>query len=173
MVGDVDVAKAAPREIIALRRETLGYVSQFLRVVPRVPTVDVVAEPLLTLGVPPNAVMALMIGALTIQRLRKKAETELGAKFDIRAFHDQVLNTGALPMPVLEANCFAASEPDGQLPLSRQPFGLLFQALDELKPHEVYVATGCAPQFALWGGLMTTRAQHLKAAADADDFAAM
>ena len=28
----------------------------------------------------------------------------------------------------------------------------------------VYVATGCAPQFALWGGLMTTRAQHLKAA---------
>ena len=51
MVGDVDVAKAAPREIIALRRGTLGYVSQFLRVVPRVPTVDVVAEPLLVLGV--------------------------------------------------------------------------------------------------------------------------
>ncbi len=51
IVGDVDVAAAAPREIIALRRRTLGYVSQFLRVVPRVPTVDVVAEPLLTLGV--------------------------------------------------------------------------------------------------------------------------
>lgn len=67
-------------------------------------------------------------------------------------------------MPVLETNCFAASEPQGQLPLSRQPFGLLFQALDDLKQNEVYVATGCAPQFALWGGLMTTRAQHLKAA---------
>ena len=67
-------------------------------------------------------------------------------------------------MPVLEANCFAASEAAGQLPLSRQPFGLLFQALDQLRPHEVYVATGCAPQFALWGGLMTTRAQHLAAA---------
>jgi regulator of RNase E activity RraA len=67
-------------------------------------------------------------------------------------------------MPVLEANCFSASEPEGQLPLSRQPFGLLFQALDDLKAHEVYVATGCAPQFALWGGLMTTRAMHLKAA---------
>jgi alpha-D-ribose 1-methylphosphonate 5-triphosphate synthase subunit PhnL len=52
MVGDTDVARAAPREVIALRREVLGYVSQFLRVVPRVPTVDVVAEPLLTLGVP-------------------------------------------------------------------------------------------------------------------------
>ena len=67
-------------------------------------------------------------------------------------------------MPVLETNCFAASEPDGQLPLSRQPFGLLFEALDGLKTHEVYVATGCAPQFALWGGLMTSRAQYLKAA---------
>lgn len=50
MVGGLDVARAAPREIIALRRETLGYVSQFLRVVPRVPTVEVVAEPLLRLG---------------------------------------------------------------------------------------------------------------------------
>jgi alpha-D-ribose 1-methylphosphonate 5-triphosphate synthase subunit PhnL len=52
MVGAVDVATAAPRDIIRLRRETLGYVSQFLRVVPRVPTLDVVAEPLLELGTP-------------------------------------------------------------------------------------------------------------------------
>jgi len=50
MVGEVDVARAAPREIIALRRRTLGYVSQFLRVVPRVSTRDVVAEPLLATG---------------------------------------------------------------------------------------------------------------------------
>ena len=52
LVGDLDVASAEPRQIIRLRRETLGYVSQFLRVVPRVPTLDVVAEPLLNLGVP-------------------------------------------------------------------------------------------------------------------------
>ncbi len=52
LVGGVDVARAAPRDIIALRRQTLGYVSQFLRVVPRVPTREVVAEPLLNLGVP-------------------------------------------------------------------------------------------------------------------------
>lgn len=58
MVGDVDVARAAPREIIALRRSVLGYVSQFLRVVPRVPTLDVVAEPLLVLGVPPDQARA-------------------------------------------------------------------------------------------------------------------
>jgi alpha-D-ribose 1-methylphosphonate 5-triphosphate synthase subunit PhnL len=51
LIGDVDVARAEPREILTLRRETLGYVSQFLRVVPRVPTVDVVAEPLMSVGV--------------------------------------------------------------------------------------------------------------------------
>jgi regulator of RNase E activity RraA len=67
-------------------------------------------------------------------------------------------------MPVLEANCFSATEPEGRHELSRKPFGLLFEALDDLKADEVYVATGCAPQFALWGGLMTTRAMHLKAA---------
>ncbi|WP_339949925.1 phosphonate C-P lyase system protein PhnL [uncultured Albimonas sp.] len=49
-VGGLDVARASPREIIALRRETLGYVSQFLRVVPRVPALEVVADPLLALG---------------------------------------------------------------------------------------------------------------------------
>ena len=54
VVGDTDVARAEPRQIIALRRHTLGYVSQFLRVVPRVPTLDVVAEPLLALGAAPG-----------------------------------------------------------------------------------------------------------------------
>ena len=50
MVGGVDVAAAEPREILELRRTTLGYVSQFLRVVPRVSTLDVVAEPLRLVG---------------------------------------------------------------------------------------------------------------------------
>lgn len=50
MVGDLDVVTAAPRQVIQLRRTTLGYVSQFLRVVPRVSTLDVVAEPLLATG---------------------------------------------------------------------------------------------------------------------------
>jgi alpha-D-ribose 1-methylphosphonate 5-triphosphate synthase subunit PhnL len=57
-VGNVDVVTASPRQIIALRRETLGYVSQFLRVVPRVPTLDVVSEPLLNLGVPADTARA-------------------------------------------------------------------------------------------------------------------
>ncbi len=51
-IGGVDLVQAEPREVIALRREVLGYVSQFLRVVPRVPTLDVVAEPLRAVGVP-------------------------------------------------------------------------------------------------------------------------
>jgi alpha-D-ribose 1-methylphosphonate 5-triphosphate synthase subunit PhnL len=50
-IGDLDLVQAEPREIIALRREVLGYVSQFLRVVPRVPTLEVVAEPLRAVGV--------------------------------------------------------------------------------------------------------------------------
>ncbi|NDW47741.1 phosphonate C-P lyase system protein PhnL [Ruegeria sp. PrR005] len=58
LVGGLDVVRAEPREILRLRREVLGYVSQFLRVVPRVPTVEVVAEPLLALGVDPEAARA-------------------------------------------------------------------------------------------------------------------
>lgn len=58
MVGETDVATTAPREIIALRRHTLGYVSQFLFVVPRVATVEVVAEPMLAVGVPRDAARA-------------------------------------------------------------------------------------------------------------------
>lgn len=50
MVGDVNVATADPRSLIRLRRDAIGYVSQFLRVVPRVPTIDVVAEPALQAG---------------------------------------------------------------------------------------------------------------------------
>lgn len=51
-IGGLDLTRAEPRQILRLRRETLGHVSQFLRVVPRVPTLRVVAEPLLALGRP-------------------------------------------------------------------------------------------------------------------------
>ncbi len=46
----VDVARATPQEILMLRRDTIGYVSQFLRVLPRVATLDLVKDPLLRLG---------------------------------------------------------------------------------------------------------------------------
>jgi 4-hydroxy-4-methyl-2-oxoglutarate aldolase len=58
-------------------------------------------------------------------------------------------------MPVLEADVFD----DGA-----KPFGLMFEALDDLRPGEVYVATGGSFRYALWGELMSTRARYLHAA---------
>ena len=68
-VAGVDVARASPREIMALRRTTLGHVSQFLRVVPRVPAVEVVAEPLRNIGVEAEAAAARARGLLTRLRI--------------------------------------------------------------------------------------------------------
>lgn len=48
----VDVASASPRQVLAVRRDTIGYVSQFLRAVPRVSALDVAAEPLVMRGTP-------------------------------------------------------------------------------------------------------------------------
>ena len=50
--GDwIDIVSASPQAILRLRKTTMGYVSQFLRVIPRVPTLDVVSEPLRAIGV--------------------------------------------------------------------------------------------------------------------------
>jgi len=51
----VDVTKATHRAILTMRRRTIGYVSQFLRAIPRVSTLDVVAEPLLRVGMEQEA----------------------------------------------------------------------------------------------------------------------
>jgi len=50
----------------------------------------------------PTQALAYKIGALTIMRLKDKTKAQLGKKFDVREFHNQVLNTGALPLTVLE-----------------------------------------------------------------------
>jgi alpha-D-ribose 1-methylphosphonate 5-triphosphate synthase subunit PhnL len=50
--GAVDIAAAGPRQVLAARRDTMGYVSQFLRCVPRVGALQIVAEPLIERGVP-------------------------------------------------------------------------------------------------------------------------
>jgi alpha-D-ribose 1-methylphosphonate 5-triphosphate synthase subunit PhnL len=51
----VDIARADPRQILAVRHETIGYVSQFLRVVPRVPALDIVAEAMIVRGAATDA----------------------------------------------------------------------------------------------------------------------
>ena len=54
----VDIAAADARAMREFRRETLGYVSQFLRVIPRVPTIQIVAEPMIEQGMPRDAALA-------------------------------------------------------------------------------------------------------------------
>jgi uncharacterized protein (DUF885 family) len=67
---------------------------------PMSPT-DAIAEVERYIAIPGQA-LGYKIGQLTIQRLRAKAEAALGPRFDIRAFHAQVLMTGSLPLPVVE-----------------------------------------------------------------------
>lgn len=98
----------------------------------------------------------------------------VGDVLDTMGYQHQFLPAGIMPleksmrivgraMPVLEADVIN----DGNRsvgPLSGKPFGLMMEALDDLKAGEIYVATGASLRYALWGGLMSTRAQHLKAA---------
>ena len=66
-------------------------------------------------------------------------------------------------MPVLEADIFEDGAGSSRGALG-QPFGLMLEALDDLKAGEVYVATGGSFRYALWGELMSTRAHYLNAA---------
>jgi uncharacterized protein (DUF885 family) len=63
---------------------------------------DVVSEVERYIAIPGQA-LAYMTGRLKIQELRERAQRELGDRFDIREFHEQVLMTGALPLAVLDA----------------------------------------------------------------------
>lgn len=98
----------------------------------------------------------------------------VGDVLDVLGYQHQFLSPGIMPlqkhmrivgraMPVLEADAFSATA-DSIGPLAGKPFGLVFEALDDLKEGEIYIATGSSLRYALWGGLMSTRAIHLKAA---------
>jgi regulator of RNase E activity RraA len=65
---------------------------------------------------------------------------------------------------VLEADVFEELSDTTNNPIMNKPLGLMFEALDKLQPNDVYVCTGASPDYALWGGLMSTRALLLKAA---------
>jgi regulator of RNase E activity RraA len=74
---------------------------------------------------------------------------------------DMVLVGRALP--VLECDYYS-DRSTGQGPLADQAFGIMFQALDDLKPGEVYITSGVSGQYAMWGEMMSTRAKILGAA---------
>lgn len=67
-------------------------------------------------------------------------------------------------MPVLEADYFEEVAESCQNPISKKPFGLMFEALDSLQKDEIYVCTGSSPTYALWGELMSVRAMCCGAA---------
>lgn len=75
----------------------------------------------------------------------------------IQALREDMVVIGRA-MPVLSVD---AKDPDAAM---KEPFGRMLEALDDLKPGEVYVNTGSSPRNALWGGLMSTRALKLGAA---------
>lgn len=61
-------------------------------------------------------------------------------------------------MTVLEADTFSECPEGGSNPMLRKPFGLMLEALDDLKKNEVYICSGASPSYALFGELMATRA---------------
>ena len=67
-------------------------------------------------------------------------------------------------MPVLAVDDFEEKVTGSNNKLMQKPFGLMLEALDDLKPNEVYVNTGSSPRNALWGELMSIRARKLGAA---------
>lgn len=81
----------------------------------------------------------------------------------LRPLRDDMVVAGRA-MPVLESDTFAERNAQGRGPLADVPFGLMMHALDDLKPGEVYVASGSSPRYALWGEMMSTVAERLGAA---------
>lgn len=67
-------------------------------------------------------------------------------------------------MTVIEADIDSESFQNGSQHLVNKPFGLMLEALDDLKKNEVYICTGASPTYALWGELMSARAKKLGAA---------
>ena len=74
----------------------------------------------------------------------------------VRPLKEDMFITGRA-MTVLEADCFTELYPGSQNKLMNKPFGLMLEALDDVKPGEVYICTGSSFNYALVGELMMTR----------------
>lgn len=80
----------------------------------------------------------------------------------IRPLHPEMVVVGRA-MPVLSGDVFAEKVEGSANPLSARSFGLMLQALDDLRAGEVYLNTGSSPRNAMWGEMMSTRARRLGA----------
>lgn len=78
---------------------------------------------------------------------------------NIRSLNPQHMLVGRA-MPVQEADCYGDRLGSSGETVS---FGLMFKALDDLRPGEIYITTGSSHDYALWGGLMSTKAMSLGA----------
>ncbi|WP_282055843.1 RraA family protein [Maribacter luteus] len=115
----------------------------------------------------------------SFEELKKLAHTELftalvGDVMDKMGYLHQFLPAQLKPvdsksivfgkaMPVIEADVFGEQLEKSNNSFVNKPFGIMFEALDCLQEDEVYICTGSSLRYALWGGLMSTRAMKLKA----------
>jgi regulator of RNase E activity RraA len=81
----------------------------------------------------------------------------------IRPLRDDMFVVGRA-MTVLETDVLENSITNGNNPLLKKSFGLMLEALDDLKEDEIYICSGSSPSYALWGELMSARAIACKAA---------
>ena len=81
----------------------------------------------------------------------------------IQPLRDDMIVAGRA-MTVLEADTFDEISGSGKNSSLSKPFGLMLEALDDLRKNEVYICTGSSPSYALWGELMSTRAKKLGSA---------
>jgi regulator of RNase E activity RraA len=81
---------------------------------------------------------------------------------NIRPLSEDMLIIGRA-MTVLEADFFVEPGKEGRSDLAKKPFGVMFEALDDLKQNEIYVTSGVCGAYAQWGEMMSTRARVLGA----------
>jgi alpha-D-ribose 1-methylphosphonate 5-triphosphate synthase subunit PhnL len=110
----VDIATADPRTMREVRRDTLGYVSQFLRVIPRVPAIEIVAEPLAARGVPRDAALA-RAGAL-LARLNLPARLHRLPPCHLLGRASSSVSTSPAASPPTTPCCCSTSRPPAWTP---------------------------------------------------------